>query len=72
MLLTTEYQEVVTESPFLYLTCDLPPPPLFKDETVENIIPQVRFWFSLQYKENFNCLMPCAFIWTGQLVHTAC
>lgn len=42
MLLTTEYQDVVTESPFLYLTCDLPPPPLFKDETVENIIPQVK------------------------------
>ncbi|XP_034244355.1 U4/U6.U5 tri-snRNP-associated protein 2 [Thrips palmi] len=44
MLLTTEYQEVITESPFLYLTCDLPPPPLFKDETVENIIPQVNLY----------------------------
>ena len=36
-----EYQEKVAESPFLYLTCDLPPPPLFKDEFRENIIPQV-------------------------------
>ncbi|KAJ1521322.1 hypothetical protein ONE63_002998 [Megalurothrips usitatus] len=44
MLLTSEYQEVITESPFLYLTCDLPPPPLFKDETVENIIPQVNLY----------------------------
>jgi len=43
MLLTDEYQEVITESPFLYLTCDLPPPPLFKDEFMENIIPQVSF-----------------------------
>lgn len=43
LLLTDEYQEKVTESPFLYLTCDLPPPPLFKDEFMENIIPQVRF-----------------------------
>jgi U4/U6.U5 tri-snRNP-associated protein 2 len=42
LLLMDEYQEKVTESPFLYLTCDLPPPPLFKDEFRENIIPQVR------------------------------
>lgn len=41
LLLTDEYQEKITESPFLYLTCDLPPPPLFKDEFMENIIPQV-------------------------------
>lgn len=41
LLATTEYQEVMTESPFLYLTCDLPPPPLFIDEYRENIIPQV-------------------------------
>lgn len=38
-----EYQEKSTDSPFLYLTCDLPPPPLFKDEFRENIIPQVTF-----------------------------
>jgi len=42
LLLMDEYQEKVTESPFLYLTCDLPPPPLFKDEFRENIIPQVK------------------------------
>lgn len=42
LLATLEYQEVITESPFLYLTCDLPPPPLFIDEFRENIIPQVH------------------------------
>ena len=31
----------VAESPFLFLTTELPPPPLFKDEYDENIIPQV-------------------------------
>lgn len=41
LLNTVEYGETVTESPFLYLTCDLPPPPLFKDQFTENIIPQV-------------------------------
>ena len=41
LLLMEDYQEKVTESPFLYLTCDLPPPPLFKDEFRENIILQV-------------------------------
>lgn len=44
LLLTDEYQEKITESPFLYLTCDLPPPPLFKDEFMENIIPQVSIY----------------------------
>ena len=29
------------ESRFLYLTCDLPPPPLYLDEFKESIIPQV-------------------------------
>ncbi|KAF7274773.1 hypothetical protein GWI33_012559 [Rhynchophorus ferrugineus] len=65
LMLTTEYQEVVTESPFLYLTCDLPPPPLFIDEFKENIIPQVNLYQLLAkfngqtekeyktYKENF-------------------
>ena len=33
------YQEVTEELPFLYLMADLPPPPLFKDELKENIIP---------------------------------
>lgn len=43
LLATPEYQERVNDSPFLYLTCDLPPPPLFIDEFRENIIPQVTF-----------------------------
>ncbi|KAG9303122.1 hypothetical protein G9A89_005080 [Geosiphon pyriformis] len=30
-----------TTNPFLYLTLDLPPPPLFQDEVEKNIIPQV-------------------------------
>lgn len=29
------------EKPFLYLSVDLPPPPLFRDEIKESIIPQV-------------------------------
>lgn len=45
LLCTDEYAEHVSESPFLYLTCDLPPPPLFKDEVMENIIPQVKTGF---------------------------
>jgi hypothetical protein len=49
LLLTEEYKETETESPFLYLTCDLPPPPLFKDEVLENIIPQVRQGLNLLY-----------------------
>lgn len=40
-LSSEEYSEMITESPFLYLTCDLPPTPLFTDEFRENIIPQV-------------------------------
>lgn len=40
-LTSEEYNEMITESPFLYLTCDLPPTPLFTDEFRENIIPQV-------------------------------
>jgi U4/U6.U5 tri-snRNP-associated protein 2 len=31
------------EIPWLYLTCDLPPPPLYPDELQENIIPQIPF-----------------------------
>eukprot|EP00058_Branchiostoma_floridae_P024860 XP_002610350.1 hypothetical protein BRAFLDRAFT_120059 [Branchiostoma floridae] len=33
--------KTVTTSPFMYLTLDLPPPPLFQDEYEQNIIPQV-------------------------------
>ena len=29
------------ENPFLYLAMDLPPPPLYRDELMQNIIPQV-------------------------------
>lgn len=53
LLNTAEYAETVTESPFLYLTCDLPPPPLFKDQDSKNIIPQVRCFLMLYV--NFRC-----------------
>ncbi|CAI5451486.1 unnamed protein product [Caenorhabditis angaria] len=36
-----EYQETSSETPFLYLTLDLPPPPLYRDVQLQNIIPQV-------------------------------
>lgn len=49
LLCTDEYAEHVSESPFLYLTCDLPPPPLFKDEVMENIIPQVKMHLQCCY-----------------------
>ena len=39
-----EYDWVVKESPFLFLTCELPPPPLFRDEHYNNIIPQVSLF----------------------------
>ena len=36
------HHEITTkETPFLMLTLDLPPPPLFQDEVARNIIPQV-------------------------------
>ncbi|KAF2355958.1 Peptidase C19 ubiquitin carboxyl-terminal hydrolase [Trinorchestia longiramus] len=37
-----EYQMREETSKFFYLTCDLPLPPLFKDEKQENIIPQIN------------------------------
>lgn len=43
--------ERVEEIPFMYLTCDLPPPPLYPDEMRENIIPQVPL-FSILNKFN--------------------
>ncbi|CAD6189703.1 unnamed protein product [Caenorhabditis auriculariae] len=46
-----EYQETVTESPFLFLTLDLPPPPLYRDVQMQNIIPQVPLHVLL---EKFN------------------
>ena len=36
--------EKVEHIPFLYLTCDLPAPPLYPDELQENIIPQVPIY----------------------------
>lgn len=42
LMMTPEYVETYVDSPFLFLAADLPPPPLFKDEFRENIIPQVR------------------------------
>jgi len=60
-----DYDWKVEESPFLFLTSELPPPPLFKDEFHENIIPQVSLYNILAkfngqtekedktYKDNF-------------------
>ncbi|EFX84034.1 hypothetical protein DAPPUDRAFT_187802 [Daphnia pulex] len=65
LMLTAEYVETFVDSPFLFLAADLPPPPLFKDEFRENIIPQVSLFALLSqfngvqqkeyktYKENF-------------------
>ncbi|CAH8627259.1 unnamed protein product [Schistosoma mattheei] len=36
-----EYMTSISDINFFYLTCDLPPPPLYLDEFKENIIPQV-------------------------------
>ncbi|XP_076062038.1 ubiquitin specific protease 39 [Oratosquilla oratoria] len=47
LMSTREYDERMEESPFLYLTCDLPQPPLFKDEKKENIIPQINLFVLL-------------------------
>ena len=44
LLQTEEYKEKTEESTFLYLSSDLPAPPLFKDEMKENIIPQVSLY----------------------------
>ncbi|CAD5118010.1 DgyrCDS6750 [Dimorphilus gyrociliatus] len=44
LLQCEEYQVMCEESQFLYLTCDLPPPPLYPDEQRENIIPQVPIY----------------------------
>lgn len=44
LLATDEYKETCEKTNFLYLNCDLPPPPLFVDELRENIIPQVSLY----------------------------
>ncbi|CAJ0563850.1 unnamed protein product, partial [Mesorhabditis spiculigera] len=36
-----EYNETAKETPFLFLSLDLPPPPLYVDAVLQNIIPQV-------------------------------
>ena len=41
LMLQDEYKEQCEEINYLYLTLDLPPTPLFKDDFQENIIPQV-------------------------------
>ncbi|XP_014786420.1 U4/U6.U5 tri-snRNP-associated protein 2 [Octopus bimaculoides] len=41
LLQMEEYQETAEDTQFLYLTCDLPAPPLYPDDLRENIIPQV-------------------------------
>lgn len=46
-----EYRETVQTSPFLYLTLDIPPAPLYKDDLEHNIIPQVPL-FNLLAKFN--------------------
>jgi hypothetical protein len=60
--LSVEYDE---EMPYLFLSVDLPPPPLFRDELKESIIPQVPLFQILTkfdgqtaqeyktYKDNF-------------------
>ncbi|XP_044003408.1 U4/U6.U5 tri-snRNP-associated protein 2-like isoform X2 [Aphidius gifuensis] len=50
LLNTVEYSETVEEKSFRYLTCDLLPPPLFKDQQTEKI-PQVNLYKLL---EKFN------------------
>jgi len=44
MLASPEFQSKVSESPFIFLSLDLPAPPLFKDDVEENIIPQVSLF----------------------------
>lgn len=41
LLETEEFREKVEELPFLKLTMELPPPPLYRDELLQNVIPQV-------------------------------
>uniref|UniRef100_A0A1I7XMK7 Ubiquitin carboxyl-terminal hydrolase 39 n=1 Tax=Heterorhabditis bacteriophora TaxID=37862 RepID=A0A1I7XMK7_HETBA len=48
LLQLDEYKETAKELPFLYLTLDLPPAPLYRDEQMQNIIPQVPLQALLQ------------------------
>ncbi|CAF1356010.1 unnamed protein product [Adineta steineri] len=47
LLSTEEYREYDEETPYLFLSVDLPPPPLFRDEHKESIIPQVPLFQTL-------------------------
>ncbi|WKY13551.1 hypothetical protein Q1695_004413 [Nippostrongylus brasiliensis] len=48
LLQLPEYNESAKELPFLYLALDLPPAPLYRDEQMQNIIPQVPLSVLLQ------------------------
>ncbi|CAJ0590542.1 unnamed protein product [Cylicocyclus nassatus] len=48
LLQQPEYNESAKELPFLYLALDLPPAPLYRDEQMQNIIPQVPLSVLLQ------------------------
>ncbi|KJH51484.1 ubiquitinyl hydrolase 1 [Dictyocaulus viviparus] len=48
LLQLPEYNESSKELPFLYLALDLPPAPLYRDEQMQNIIPQVPLTILLQ------------------------
>uniref|UniRef100_A0A0K0DGG1 ubiquitinyl hydrolase 1 n=1 Tax=Angiostrongylus cantonensis TaxID=6313 RepID=A0A0K0DGG1_ANGCA len=48
LLQLPEYNESSKELPFLYLALDLPPAPLYRDEQMQNIIPQVPLTVLLQ------------------------
>ncbi|GMR58778.1 hypothetical protein PMAYCL1PPCAC_28973, partial [Pristionchus mayeri] len=65
LLQLPEYKEEIKEQPFLFLSIDLPAAPLYRDELMQNIIPQVPLHVLLQkfngqtekeyktYNENF-------------------
>ncbi|OWA53664.1 U4/U6.U5 tri-snRNP-associated protein 2 [Hypsibius exemplaris] len=48
LLKTDEYKETVVKTPYLFLTCDLPATPLFRDDKSESIIPQIPLFTLLQ------------------------
>jgi hypothetical protein len=48
---TAQYEESSAVTPFVTLTLEIPPPPLFKDELQGNVIPQVPI---TQLLEKFN------------------
>jgi len=66
------YEEKVEENQFLYLTCDLPPMPLYPDELKENIIPQVSFWLAeiVAIVTAYNSVIEM--LWLHKLSHHVC